>query len=1034
MSNIVGTPFRPFVKEQITARQGVLAGSGSLGGRDERFLKYVSKTPWLRMASSIDIEDAEKLSTLNLDNYGGIESAKNFVLQGGALEVFRQVENDTPSYVSPLGLKYGVSENASIVNSNVYGFGGSDFGKTPMPGLTSINIQDFNRGALRKATINFVCTSIQQLEIISALYMRIGYHILVEWGHTIYLNNQKEITPRLEFNTPAFTSFFEGKDQYTILDNIQTETSQSVGNYDGFMGRLTNFSWKFVNGAYECSVDALSQGDVIDSLKANTSIFSTSEIKTENSGSEQLIPDVKSNEERLQEVADIALRDSNIIGNILYNNKIKLDSNIKDNSNVIQSNGFTDFLKFSNGLTNKFFFVSLGALLRIIEDNTLLYDSNKNSPIIKIDKDYETNFCARFPEQVSTDWSKCYIPYKVFDAKRKNYASNPKIDKLLGTRDFRYDKSNYVGRLMCIFLNVDFVFKVLTKNTDQFGNISIQDFITDLLKGVQESTGGINDFQTGYDPITNSLKIYDNSPLVSDQLVNQRITEPSRFQSYGVQVGQAGSFLLNVDLSCTLPKTLQNMAAAGAQFDGNQIGANATAFSLWNKGLIDRTRKTDLDAQTLEKAILQQSSDQASEREQKDIKQAFFNNKEKLYRLLVDATNTSESDEDLRNKKTVNHDFAQYYLGLATTPKIGNSNLGLPGNFFLPFDLGLTMDGLSGMRLFEKFSITNEILPQLYTDALTFIINGINHSITSAGWTTKISSQTYNQFTATKPDPLPTSEVTTRGISDIENEKNYDTPNADFLRSYYTRLGINEKQSGNDGLNPGTIVPGPQLSNGGTGGPGNEGDITKELAFATIELLQNIRSEYPAVEKKNENGFILKRAYPITITGGNDLYHQNKISKTTGKPIVSNHKLGKGLDFTIIGGPDASLQFQRVIFLNYIKPFVAGNSNFNAINEYATKTENATGGHFHIEYGTPGRKGTKTGKVREEAETASSQQVGFAKTFNFSSFTKEYEEFLKEREKFNTNPQSTPEVTTRGINDTFNNTSTIPVNIPFQNN
>ena len=163
MSNIVGTPFRPFVKEQITARQGVLAGSGSLGGRDERFLKYVSKTPWLRMASSIDIEDAEKLSTLNLDNYGGIESAKNFVLQGGALEVFRQVENDTPSYVSPLGLKYGVSENASIVNSNVYGFGGSDFGKTPMPGLTSINIQDFNRGALRKATINFVCTSIQQL-------------------------------------------------------------------------------------------------------------------------------------------------------------------------------------------------------------------------------------------------------------------------------------------------------------------------------------------------------------------------------------------------------------------------------------------------------------------------------------------------------------------------------------------------------------------------------------------------------------------------------------------------------------------------------------------------------------------------------------------------------------------------------------------------------------------------------------------------------------------------------------------------------
>ncbi len=52
MSNIVGNPFKSFVTEQINTRQEVLSNTF----RDDNFLKYVSKTPWLRMASSIDIK------------------------------------------------------------------------------------------------------------------------------------------------------------------------------------------------------------------------------------------------------------------------------------------------------------------------------------------------------------------------------------------------------------------------------------------------------------------------------------------------------------------------------------------------------------------------------------------------------------------------------------------------------------------------------------------------------------------------------------------------------------------------------------------------------------------------------------------------------------------------------------------------------------------------------------------------------------------------------------------------------------------
>ena len=154
MSNLIGNPFRSFVTKQINSRQKVL----STTFRDDNFLKYVSKTPWLRMASSIDITDREKAAQLGLQL--GSEASQQFVLQGGTI---------------------------------------------------------------RKAKVDFTCTNLQQFEIINTLYMRPGYDVLIEWGHSVYLNDEEpsQLEQRLDFNTPAFTSFFEGKNTNTLLNNIK---------------------------------------------------------------------------------------------------------------------------------------------------------------------------------------------------------------------------------------------------------------------------------------------------------------------------------------------------------------------------------------------------------------------------------------------------------------------------------------------------------------------------------------------------------------------------------------------------------------------------------------------------------------------------------------------------------------------------------------------------------------------------------------------------------------------------------------------
>ena len=53
----------------------------------------------------------------------------------------------------------------------------------------------------------------------------------------------------------------------------------------------------------------------------------------------------------------------------------------------------------------------------------------------------------------------------------------------------------------------------------------------------------------------------------------------------------------------------------------------------------------------------------------------------------------------------------------------------------------MTIDGLSGMKLYEKFLITDNVLPPSYDEeSVDLQIRGINHSINSDAWTTTIEA------------------------------------------------------------------------------------------------------------------------------------------------------------------------------------------------------------------------------------------------------------------------------------------------------
>jgi len=373
-------------------------------------------------------------------------------------------------------------------------------------------------------------------------------------------------------------------------------------------------------------------------------------------------------------------------------------------------------------LSLNFYYVRLGYLLQWIESNLLYYDTSKPSTpstgstppqtgstvdpsllppqnanaIFNIDYDVESNFCLRFPTQFSSD------PRK----------------------------------LMNMFINIDHIASIIDRNTDVNGKTNLLRFLTSICNDVNDALGNVNKLEPVFDAESNKLKIIEGSSLerVQDSLkaAEKKNNPMAVFQVYGIGTKDIpyGSFITNVDFQVQLPPNMAAMATISAQAKGNIVGENATGLSKLNTGLVDRLITVKLDKESIEGAATGKA----------DPKVIFKNNIEyisktikQLYQQKLFAPDTIDSI------RSVNRDISLYLTG--------NDALedNMPAPFFIPFNLSLSMNGLSGMKNYERFSITEQILPYSYRSGnqggvIDFLIKGINHSISNNQWTTKIES------------------------------------------------------------------------------------------------------------------------------------------------------------------------------------------------------------------------------------------------------------------------------------------------------
>ena len=268
--NLIGGPYKEYVNNQIIVRQK-LHGKANRSTRELQYLN--SRNAWVKLASGTSMSqqrlDLLKDNPLVSGTLPGKDLAINNVLFNG-LTAVGDVTGTPENKTTSISQKH----RAGITGVNrAYGVGGtSQYGYSPMPGITDMTLKCLNRGSIKKASIKLKAHNKNQFDVIDVLYLRLGYTVLLEWGFDKYVNNQGTISD--QYTTLTEDWFFKDQqdksDYREAFKKINKYRDKTNGNYDAAFGVISNFSWTFEDdGSYSIDMEVMSLGDILESLKVD---------------------------------------------------------------------------------------------------------------------------------------------------------------------------------------------------------------------------------------------------------------------------------------------------------------------------------------------------------------------------------------------------------------------------------------------------------------------------------------------------------------------------------------------------------------------------------------------------------------------------------------------------------------------------------------------------------------------------------------------------------------------------------------------
>jgi hypothetical protein len=1053
-NNLIGEEFEEYVRKQITVRQKI-HGSGTLNNpRPIEYLNYLnSKTAWVKLASGVSISK-ERLEREGMDSsFSEMELAKQRVLFGGVASLNERKlnqrgtnSNRNLNITDPNLGTYNVNQKNEINNL--------EFGLVPMPGITSVDIKNKNRGSIKEATVKLTAYTREQFDFIDLLYMRLGYTVFLEWGWSTYFDNdENDQTMKYTLIEDQDGFFNKGWGQGSgilqfqfqktfsgFLDKITEYRGKHDGNYDGLLAKVRNFDWTISeNGTYDITLSLISVGDVIESLKMNipptkgvvdfinqrdpslknliptdnallAHLFSygLSDFLLKNNTFDQIslnqdnkkynigrfvnltgLFNIKINktfsfeahnfkeaQEKYREIKEQYKKEIEN-GSVIFGVKMgprtlenRMDYNTTKPTLEEEENVFKFVTLFINGTKSlspdpsieesfspikaenkdifvlnvvdedgKFdrfnaYYMRLGYLLQYIDSTLIPIEKNTSEKIIKIHTDQgESNRMYYFPFQQSYDPRVCLVRSKYPVGINQSLEIFTELPEW-----FKEGNNDGYALLMNIYVNFQQIASSVNDNLDEEGNLSLFDFLSSLCTAINKALGGVNNLEPIIEEETNTIKIIDGSYTTNKKPATDYILE-----LYGYNPSNNSSnFVRNFSVKSTVSKEYASMISIGATAAGYTKGMEATMFSKWNTGIRDRFKEEYVPPDP-------STNPTGSENE------AVINYIENI--LLKNPLEQLQSRGSI-NEWNLDTNLIDSQISFATefykycqyqfqqkNPKYGSPIIG-----FVPISLNLSMDGISGMKIYNVVRTSTRFLPKNYTDSLRFLTTSVNHKLSNNDWETSIDTIVipenydeegneilpYNERfeevkrilieNASLKYSLPQGQTARRAGGSVTSRTaqlgerrrvntsstlitpgskrpvivESESQKTKFENFYGSQLDsgveiIVRKGAGNLNSNVERFKKllsqqtNPNISIKNIGGYqlGNGGDISNDL-FDTLKKFYNELNnpKYSSIPK------------PILITGGNDAFHHGKARGTaySGTPSTTTHVRGLAID------------------------------------------------------------------------------------------------------------------------------------------
>lgn len=289
-----------------------------------------------------------------------------------------------------------------------------------------------------------------------------------------------------------------------------------------------------------------------------------------------------------------------------------------------------------------------------------------------------------------------------------------------------------LGIIGGIFINLNFLYNeaisdsMAAQDKKEKNDISLYDFIKNILHKISESIGNQNNFDIFVEPNGKTARIIDINYV--DQEDAAAIYEKASL----IEIHNLKSTVRSYKFESKIFPDQSAQVAIGAQVEGGALGLDTTTLVDFNRRVRDRIIPVK-DMPT---------SDAVSDDAKAKVK-ALLANLEILYKYFarlktnwfVDADFDADKANDYNNALK---DLINFIKSVAKSKTNGKA--------IIPTNLSIDMDGLGGLIIGNIFKISEDLLPKGYKGndmgaKIGYVITGLGHTVGSSDWITKIDSQ-----------------------------------------------------------------------------------------------------------------------------------------------------------------------------------------------------------------------------------------------------------------------------------------------------